>query len=146
MNVEVLGHLFEKSVAELEKIRAAGLFGIAGPRPEPEGPSPVMPKSAERKRFGIYYTPPEFTDLIVRETVEKAIDERLERGPRSRTAWTTAEANRQNPLPKVAAYLARLLRRPARDQGLRPGLRQRGVSHPGLRRDGSRLHQSRGPL
>ena len=29
----------------------------------------AMPKSAERKRFGIYYTPPQFTQLIVEETL-----------------------------------------------------------------------------
>jgi hypothetical protein len=40
-----------------------------------------MPKSAERKRFGIYYTPPQFTRLIVEETLGKLIAERVESLP-----------------------------------------------------------------
>ena len=75
VNVEVLGHLFEKSVTELEKIRVGGLYGelAAG---ETEG-APAMPKSAQRKRFGIYYTPPAFTDFLVRQTVGELIRERF---------------------------------------------------------------------
>ena len=38
-----------------------------------------MPKIAQRKRFGIYYTPPQFTRLIVEETLGKLIAERVER-------------------------------------------------------------------
>ena len=50
-----------------------------------------MPKSPERKRFGIYYTPPEFTKFIVEHTVGTVIDERFEalrrtaRGDRKRS-------------------------------------------------------------
>ncbi|MBI4579478.1 MAG: N-6 DNA methylase [Planctomycetes bacterium] len=74
VNVEVLGHLFEKSVTELEKFRVVGLFGRqAGPTDEP-----TMPKSAMRKRFGIYYTPPDFTRFIVENTVGRLIAERVE--------------------------------------------------------------------
>ncbi len=72
VNVDVLGHLFEKSVSEIEKLRfAAEFFTVSA------GPAPTMPKSAERKRFGIYYTPPEFTSFIVRSTVGAVIDERF---------------------------------------------------------------------
>jgi len=74
VNVEVLGHLFEKSVTELEKLRLGGLFGNGQ---EATTAAPTMPKSAERKRFGIYYTPPEFTDFIVRQTVGEIVAERL---------------------------------------------------------------------
>ncbi len=84
INVDVLGHLFEKSITELEKLRAGGLLT---PLPFMEGPGegegaapaigPAMPKSAQRKRFGIYYTPPEFTDLLVRETVGEVLRERF---------------------------------------------------------------------
>jgi len=74
VNVEVLGHLFEKSITELEKLRVLGLFGKqAAPTGEP-----TMPKSAMRKRFGIYYTPPQFTHLIVEKTVGELIAERVE--------------------------------------------------------------------
>jgi hypothetical protein len=36
-----------------------------------------MPKSARRKRFGIYYTPADFTTFIVQETLGRVIDDRL---------------------------------------------------------------------
>jgi len=74
VNVEVLGHLFEKSVAELEKMRVGGLYAF-----EAAAAAPAMRKSAQRKRFGTYYTPPDFTRFIVRNTVEALIEQRIER-------------------------------------------------------------------
>jgi hypothetical protein len=102
VNVEVLGHLFERSITELEKLRVGGLYAFkaniqasAGsgtqlgaaktPRARPraaagepaESPLSKMPKSAQRKRFGIYYTPPAFTGLIVERTVDTLVKERF---------------------------------------------------------------------
>lgn len=74
INVEVLGHIFEKSITELEKLRVVGFFG---PQAGKAG-SPEMPKSALRKRFGIYYTPPDFTELIVNQTVGELIRQRVD--------------------------------------------------------------------
>jgi hypothetical protein len=73
VNVDVLGHIFEKSITELEKLRTTGFFAAqtAG------AAAPAMPKSAERKRFGIFYTPPAFTTFIVRHTLGALIEERL---------------------------------------------------------------------
>ena len=73
VNVDVLGHLFEQSVHEIERITLSGFFEA-----KPEAEQPKMEKSAERKRFGIYYTPPEFTGFIVNNTIGKVIDERFE--------------------------------------------------------------------
>jgi hypothetical protein len=67
-------------------------------------PSPPCPRSAERKRFGIYYTPPQFTRLIVEETLGKLIAERVESAARSHAASTAR-------------------RRVAQDQGRRSRLR-----------------------
>ena len=72
VNVDVLGHLFEQSVHEIERIALNGFFE-AKPKPE----QPKMGKSSERKRFGIYYTPPEFTGFIVNNTIGKLVDERF---------------------------------------------------------------------
>ena len=72
VNVDVLGHLFEKSVSEIEKLRLTGVFFT-----DAAADVPAMPKSAERKRFGIYYTPPDFTAFIVRHTVGAIIAERF---------------------------------------------------------------------
>lgn len=73
VNVDVLGHIFERSITELEKLRVAGVFGPA----TAAGPSANMRKSAERKRFGIYYTPPEFTEFIVDNTIGELLRQRL---------------------------------------------------------------------
>jgi hypothetical protein len=96
VNVEVLGHLFERSITELEKLRVGGLFalkaniegvngngaakpakGNAKAASAEEAPLSKMPKSAQRKRFGIYYTPPAFTSLIVERTVDALVRERF---------------------------------------------------------------------
>lgn len=102
VNVEVLGRLFERSITELEKLRVGGLFALkAGieaangngaatsqaakakpkaarkPSEDEESPLSKMPKSAQRKRFGIYYTPPAFTGLIVERTVDAVVRERF---------------------------------------------------------------------
>lgn len=74
VNLEVLGHLFERSITELEKLKEVGLFvGESSKRRT----YAAMPQSAKRKQLGIYYTPPELTGLIVRYTVEELIAERF---------------------------------------------------------------------
>lgn len=98
VNVEVLGHLFERSITELEKLRVGGLFALQSAienadeeptfgkkprkkskkRPVKEDAPSKMQKSAQRKRFGIYYTPPAFTGLIVERTVDALVAERFE--------------------------------------------------------------------
>jgi len=74
VTVDVLGHLFEKSINDIERIRVAG--GLWESKGE-ENMSPKMEKSAERKRGGIYYTPPEFTRFIVEHTVQKVANEKV---------------------------------------------------------------------
>lgn len=103
VSVEVLGHLFERSITELEKLRVGGLFALKGAvegahahghsratAKAPKGKAnnaaladdasalSRMPKSAQRKRFGIYYTPPAFTGLIVERTVDALVRIRFE--------------------------------------------------------------------
>jgi len=94
VNVDVLGHLFEKSINDIEKIRLTGIF-----ESKEEKPRPKMAKSAERKRGGVYYTPPEFTGFITENTVGKLADEKiklLERnfGMRLEQIDATTEKNR----------------------------------------------------
>ena len=79
VNLEVLGHLFEKSITELEKLREGDyvtrmttITGAPDVRSRPE-----MPKSALRKRMGIYYTPPALTERIVQLAVDDLIRERF---------------------------------------------------------------------
>ena len=67
INVEVLGHLFERSVHDIERIKTGDFFGEEI-KPDKQV---KMYKSAERKRFGIYYTPTDFTDFITYNTINK---------------------------------------------------------------------------
>ena len=73
VNEDVLGHLFERSIQDIGRIRQTGVLALR----EPETTGSKMEKSAERKRGGIYYTPPEFTKRIVDETVRPVIETRL---------------------------------------------------------------------
>jgi hypothetical protein len=75
INVDVLGHLFEKSINDIERIRLGGLFESE----LSEEITPKMKKSAERKRGGIYYTPPEFTSFITHHTVAFLASETIDR-------------------------------------------------------------------
>ncbi len=74
VNLDVLGHLFERSITELEKLKESGLFGGD---PEKTHQFATMPQSAKRKQLGIYYTPPELTSRIVQYTVEELIAQRF---------------------------------------------------------------------
>jgi hypothetical protein len=73
VNLDVLGHLFERSITELEKLKATGIFADA----EKAERYATMPQSAKRKQLGIYYTPQELTSRIVQYTVGELIDERF---------------------------------------------------------------------
>lgn len=73
VNLDVLGHLFERSITELEKLKTTGLLEDA----EKADQYARMPQSAKRKQLGIYYTPPELTSRIVQYTVEELIDQRF---------------------------------------------------------------------
>ncbi|MGH6846304.1 MAG: Eco57I restriction-modification methylase domain-containing protein, partial [Methylocella sp.] len=63
VSVAVLGHIFEQSVSDIEKIRA-----------QAQGQEP--PKTTKRKREGVVYTPDFVTRLIVEETIGKTLSER----------------------------------------------------------------------
>jgi Eco57I restriction-modification methylase len=92
VNVDILGHLFERSVNDLERIRLGGLF-----EPEKEiDDTPKMKKSAERKRFGIFYTPPDFTAFIVKNTVANVAEQR----------FTDVARKRKMPLDELGAASA----------------------------------------
>jgi hypothetical protein len=55
VNLDVLGHLFERSITEVEKLKESGFFGGDAAKAQAFA---KMPQSAKRKRLGIYYTPP----------------------------------------------------------------------------------------
>lgn len=73
VNLDVLGHLFERSITELEKLKQVGVFGDA----EKSERYASMPQSVKRKQLGIYYTSSELTSRIAQYTVEELIAERF---------------------------------------------------------------------
>ncbi len=74
VNLDVLGHLFERSITELEKLKESGMFGGNQQKAREYA---EMPQSAKRKRLGIYYTPPQLTSRIVLYTVDELIAKRF---------------------------------------------------------------------
>lgn len=78
VSVDVLGHIFEQSISDLEELRAeAGgeqaieaPEGTATPERAPKGPS-------KRKKEGVFYTPSFVTRFIVRETIGREFAERF---------------------------------------------------------------------
>lgn len=64
LNVNILGHIFEQSISDIEEIKAE----IAG--------TPTEKKQGKRKKDGIFYTPEYITRYIVREAVGGWLDDR----------------------------------------------------------------------
>jgi Eco57I restriction-modification methylase/TaqI-like C-terminal specificity domain len=76
--VTVLGHIFEQSIDDLEKLQAlvdVGQFGLD----QLQSQLQAKPKSVtgQRKTDGIVYTPDFITRFMVQHTVGKLLDERL---------------------------------------------------------------------
>jgi hypothetical protein len=63
LNVNILGHIFEQSISDIEEIKS-----------EIEGETTDKKKS-KRKKDGIYYTPEYITDYIVSETVGRWLED-----------------------------------------------------------------------
>ena len=61
-----------------------------------------MPKSAQRKRFGIYYTPPAFTGLIVERTVDVLVKEHF--AALAKQHRVDPEARKNDYAKKLLAY------------------------------------------
>jgi hypothetical protein len=62
--VTVLGHIFEQSITDLEKLRA-------------ESRGEAAPKVSKRKREGVVYTPEMVTRFLVEHTIGKTLSERF---------------------------------------------------------------------
>jgi hypothetical protein len=82
VSVDVLGHIFEQSIADLEQLRADAHSAGSVPPPAPTS-GKVRP--SKRKIEGIFYTPAFVTSFLVRETLGSAMREAWERagGPKA---------------------------------------------------------------
>jgi hypothetical protein len=104
VNLDVLGHLFERSITELEKLKESGLFGGDAEKAEQYA---AMPQSAKRKQLGIYYTPSELTSRIVQYTVEELIAQRF--ADAAQEFGVAEDDARRGTTPEDAAYWRRCL-------------------------------------
>ena len=123
VGVEVLGHLFEQSITDLEALRLSGPDAVTKPNRK------VMGK---RKREGIYYTPPKVTEFIIKATLGACIRERfaaLDAEHQLKEGEQPTIKNRHKWIQCQDAKLGSLRTLPR----LRPGLRQRCVSYPSTR-------------
>ena len=72
VDVDVLGHIFERSITDLEQLREDLAVGD-------RGLEEAKRRISRRKREGAYYTPAFITRYIVQEALEPVIEERFER-------------------------------------------------------------------
>ncbi|HJT79252.1 MAG TPA: N-6 DNA methylase, partial [Gemmataceae bacterium] len=96
IDVEILGHIFEQSITDLEQLHHA----IAG--------APAMAGPSRRRREGAFYTPPFITRYIVAATLGPVVRERFE-ALRRRHQQQATPANRPA-LDDPSAYEAGSLR------------------------------------
>ncbi len=70
LDVNILGHIFEKSIGDIEKIKADLAAGNELPAPPPPD------DTNKKKKHGIFYTPEYITHYIVEQTVGGWLDDR----------------------------------------------------------------------
>jgi hypothetical protein len=102
VDVDILGHIFEQSITDLERL-VDELEGRAKPATHEE-------RVSRRKKEGAFYTPAFITRYIVAQALDKVIEDRFEalRGRHAKAAEGTARQVLQNP----AAYDPATLNRP----------------------------------
>ena len=90
VDVEILGHIFEQSITDLEQMRAALSVGETGPSAGKADGS--ISKVSRRKREGAFYTPRFVTRYLVERALRPVLDERFEqlRAAHHRQAGGTA--------------------------------------------------------
>lgn len=85
VSVDVLGHIFEQSISDLEELRRqAESQLIAQLSGAPEPTASVKKTVSKRRAEGVFYTPAFVTSFLVRDTIGKATAE----------AWTRARGDR----------------------------------------------------
>ena len=103
VNVEVLGHIFEKSVAELEKMRQFGIFSLAGDGGR-EDRVPRCPNRPSGSDWASFTRRADFTERIVAQTVTQLAEERMRRGSSLAHRLSESEVDSDDPSPALAAY------------------------------------------
>lgn len=81
VSVDVLGHIFEQSIVDLEDLRreASRLHGDDSEEPRIAPDRSTQKRPSKRRTEGIFYTPSFVTAFLVRETIGQAFAEAWER-------------------------------------------------------------------
>jgi len=97
IDVEILGHIFEQSINDLEKLQAELENPVAAAAP-PEVEEP-KPKVSKRKREGAFYTPAFITRYIVEQALGGVLRDRFEglRIAKGKTAKATVRSVLDDP-------------------------------------------------
>ncbi len=110
VDVEILGHIFEQSIDDLEKLQAELAKPIEIPV-EPES-QPGKEKVSRRKREGAFYTPDYITRYIVEQALGGVLRDRFERLRRGYAE--KAKATARDALADPRAYDLDALKAPQR--------------------------------
>ena len=107
VDVDLLGHIFEQSITDLERLRGA-IQPVSGGEPES-----FEKLKSRRKHDGAFYTPKFITRYIVSQTLGATLRERFElvRQKHAEKSQGTAKAALEDP----AAYDLEKLNKPQRD-------------------------------
>lgn len=104
IDVDILGHIFEQSIADLEKLRD----DAASPEAEPA----ATKKTSRRKSEGVFYTPSFVTRYIVEQALGGVVADRFEALRKTREAEAKGAAKATLAEPTV--YRLDALKPPAR--------------------------------
>lgn len=109
VDVDILGHIFEQSIMDLERLRNE-LDGLVKP-------AGVDQHKTRRKKEGAFYTPAFITRYIVEQSLGRVLQERFEQLRRKHfdPARGSAKAALENP----STYETSKLKKPARDALIR---------------------------
>ena len=140
VNLDVLGHLFERSITELEKLKTGGLFGDAEKAEALRHDAAVGQAQAARHLLHAARA-----DQPDRPVHGRRTDRRALRGSWPSSSASTPEEAARGIVPDDERLLARLPRHPAQPENRRSRLRLRRVSVPGLQRPRAPLPRSHRP-
>jgi len=108
IDVDILGHIFEQSISDLERLRSE----LEGPHPEPLSRKRERGARSRRKKEGAFYTPAFVTRYIIEQALGGVLRERFEqlRGSHQKAAKGAARAALADP----AVYVLEKLKKPER--------------------------------
>jgi len=114
VDVDILGHIFEQSITDLERLRDAVVPAEVQAAAEAVTPDKLR---SRRKREGAFYTPPFITRYIVEGTLGLLLRERCEHLRMAHAE--TAEGTARTALADPKAYDVETLKKPAREALIR---------------------------